>query len=185
MRQFSFINSQKNRNIALSDPAGYGITPGVGSDPCNRVDKVYFQPPGVIGAKKIGVAGVNVLGNSCYSGVTTAPDLSEVQYSLDGGVSWLTTFSNYTAVPSTLGIFNKMYIRQTDICRTNDLPSGTYNIAIRYKNWKYNYSPPSNWPVPFISTPATQNIPGASCLTYGNTNSNSYVYEYYPNVIIP
>lgn len=177
MRQFSFINSQKNRNIALSDPAGYGITPGVGSDPCNRVDKVYFQPPGVIGAKKIGVAGVNVLGNSCYSGVTTAPDLSEVQYSLDGGVSWIYTMKNYTA-PSNFYIKNERFIRQIDFCRTDDLPSGTYNIVIRYKNWKYNTPPGTGftWPIPSPST---------DCSIYGNNNANTYIYEYYPNITIP
>lgn len=177
-RFVSDCSSLDQYSLALSDPAGYGITPGAGSEPCNRVDKVYIQLPGTLGPKKIGVAGVNMLGNTCYGTLPVAPDLSEVQYSLDGGSTWINTLQNYLASPTSLGIYNSRFIREFDLCRSNDLASGTYTIIIRYKNWKYNTAPGTGftWPIPTTTT---------ACRTYGNDNANSYIYEYYPNITIP
>ncbi|MBI2730685.1 MAG: hypothetical protein HYX40_08040 [Sphingobacteriales bacterium] len=161
--------------LAPADPAGYGISPGDATQPCNRVDKVYFQPPGIIASNVIGVVGCNIFGNSCYSSFFVVPSLSETQYSLDGGATFQ-SFINYTATsPSGMPINNSRFIREFDIAKSSPISSGTYNLVIRYKNWRYNNSS-YQWQIP-TSTNA--------CQTYSNTLGNSYVYEYYFGTVIP
>lgn len=162
--------------LTLSDPAGWGYTPGTAYTPCSRNEKGWFQTPGTLGSHIIGIAGYNVLSNACdYSGTFIRPDLQEVQYSLNGGVTW-NSFLNYTATtPSGLGILNSKYIRYSDFAKSPAITAGTYNLVIRYKNWKYNTAPPATWPLPTIST---------ACRTYSNDLDNSYAYEYYPGIVI-
>lgn len=159
--------------LAPADPAGYGITPGDGTQPCNRIDKAYFQAPGIIASNVIGVAGFNVFGYSCYSSFFVAPDLLEAQYSLNGGVDFL-SLKNYTANTPVLPINGSKFIRGIDFAKSDPISPGTYNIVIKYKNWKYN-SVSSQWQIPTTTT---------ACRTYGNDNDNSYVYEYYPGTVI-
>lgn len=171
----SDCSSLDQYGLALSDPAGWGFSPGTAYSPCSRNEKGWFSATALY--RRLSISGYNPLSNSCdYSGVFIRPDLQAVQYSFNNGSTW-SDFQNYTATtPSGLGILNSKYVRYSDFAQSPLLTPGTYNIVIRYKNWKYNSTPPSNWPIPTTAT---------ACRTYGNDLDNSYGYEFYPNTVIP
>ena len=112
-----------------------------------------------------------------FGGSFTATDLQQVQYNIDGGTFF--DMDNYTA--TGLLIANTGFVRAIDFYRVTGLPSGSHLLGLRYRNWKYNSSPPSNWLPPTLST---------ACRSYANTSLpttpvdqqdySTWAYQYWP-----
>ncbi|NOT94606.1 hypothetical protein [Ferruginibacter sp.] len=161
--------------------SAYGFTANTGLLPCDRHERPIFQQPFVFNGHQIGISGYDPL-NSCGSYNTSfiRPDLQEVNYSLDGGISW-SVFTIPTA-PTSNPIYSSGYIRYNDFINTPVLPIGTYNVVIRYRNWKYNGTPPNPLTIPLLNN-ACRNIGPFSINSPGELYA-SYTYEYYPNTVI-
>lgn len=154
----------------------YGFTGASGNDPCKRNDKAWVTTGPSAGGSML-VAGYNAGGfASCGFGSTfIATDLQEVQYNIDGG-TW-TNMDNYTA--TGLGIANSAYVRAGDFCRVTGLPSGSHLVGLRYRNFKYNTTPPSNWPFPTGSNTLCRSYANTS-LPSGQQDYSTWAYTYWP-----
>ena len=170
-------------NLWIVPVTAFGFTGDSGNDPCKRNEKAWpdFSAGGSY-SSRIAIAGYNATAlTTCgYGNPFNEPDLQEVQYSTDGGASWY-DFANDITANNTLGIYNTAFIRKDDIARSATFSSGTYDIIIRYRNWKYNGSP-SGWPQPAYAN--------SDCSSPGDNPTNNpsstpwttYAYAYYPNV---
>lgn len=154
----------------------YGFTGSSGYDPCERNDKAYVSTaPG--SSAIMTVAGYNAGGfvTCSFGGSFVAADLQEVQYDVDGG-GW-TNMDNFTA--TGLGIANSAFVRGIDFCQTATLPSGTgHLVTLRYRNFRYNTAPPSNWPLPtglntLCKTYANMSLPS------GQQDYSTWAYSYW------
>ncbi len=182
-----FVTDCKNGDLSYSlwllPVTAYGFTGSSGNDPCQRNEKAWpdFSVGGSY-SNRIAIAGYNAtLLTTCgYGSPFNEPDLQEVQYSSNGGASW-NNFTNDITAGNTLGIYNTAFIRKDDIARSATFSSGTYDIIIRYRNWKYVGTNPSGWPVPSGTN---------DCFSPGDNPSNNtssttystYAYAYYPGV---
>lgn len=152
----------------------FGFTGNSGDDPCERNEMAW--PNFNSSTHKIEITGYNALSLSCgYGSPFIEPDLQQVQYSLDGGATWVNC-SNLTA-SNTYGIYNTSYIRKADVAYSPTITAGTYDVTIRYRNWKYISSSPTNYPTPS----------GSDCHSVGdgsNTLESTYAYKYYKGVTL-
>lgn len=163
----------------------WGFTGNSGLSPCDRTEKVWFLPPGNFNDHKIGVAGYDPLFNCTnYGGSFVRPDLQQVSYSLDSGVTW-NLFSVNTAQTNN-PILSSGYIRQTDFAETPVLTPGNYTVILRYRNWKYNGTPPNPLVVPIYPTTACRNlgIPYSYNPPTPEEEHASYTYEYWTQITI-
>ena len=160
----------------------FGYTSASGNDPCKRNEKAWFGwNAGGSYANRLTITGYDATSPppSCgYGSTFVRPDLQQVQYSLDGGANW-SDFINDVTAANNLGIYTTAYIRKDDIARSALLTQGvTYNVIIRFRNWKYVGTNPSGWPLP------DPNTPNFDCFNNGDGSStySSYAYEYWPGV---
>lgn len=169
----------------------YGFTGDSGFDPCKRNDEVgLLWNLGGSYTNRLVVYGFDpVVSAPCdgYSGSTIKPDLSQVQYSIDGGASW-TYFKNDITANNSLGIYNYQpdntcFIRQDDFARSEPLTQGvTYDVILRFRNWKYSGSIPPTWTIPTPST-ACFSIGDPNSQSTNNPNESNYAYKYIPGVV--
>jgi len=160
----------------------YGFSNASANDPCERNEKAWYGVGGSGSyANRISITGYDAASPSACSGSYGSPfvrpDLQEVQYSTDGGATF-SDFRNDITVANTLDIYNSKFIRKDDIARSAAL-SGTYNVVIRYKNWKYIGTTNTNWEIP---------IRANDCFSIGNPasqagsppfeNDSNYAYEF-------
>lgn len=155
----------------------FGYTGSSGNDACKRNEKAWFDfNAGGSYANRLVITGYDLFGSSCgYGGSFTRPDLQQVQYSINGGATWVDFINDVTA--SGTGINGSAFIRKDDIARSPALTQGvTYNVIIRYRNWRYILTNPSGWPTP---------DPNDDCFNIGDNSTiySSYSYDYYPGVV--
>lgn len=144
----SDCSSLDQYQLALSTVSGFGFSTPLNSSPCSRNDRTFYQNPGILEYRKIGIAGYDPIGNCSYS-AGAAPSLQEVQYSVDNG-AWV-GFDNTSYVPSSAGYYGSAFVSQYDFAKSQTaLTPGMHTIKIRYRNWKYNNNEPS-FPVPTTS----------------------------------
>lgn len=157
----------------------YGFSNASANDPCERNEKAWYGVGGTGSyANRISITGYDALSLSCgYGSPFLRPDLQEVQYSINGGATFL-DFTNDITAGNTLGIYGTKFIRKDDVARSAVL-SGRYNVVIRYKNWKYN-SFSSTWPLPTTANGDCFSIgdPDSQATTPPNENFSNYAYEY-------
>ena len=170
-------------------PAHYfGFTSATGENPCNRNDYPIFQDPSIFGLhNKIGIAGYDPLFIcSQFGGSFIRTDLQQVEYSVNGG-------ANFVPFPHVLGggsttnpILPDGYLRYLDFAESDStvLGPGTYDVILRFRNWKYN-----SVPSPLTIPTETTGLPNTACKSAGNdpTTPSSYstwAYEYWPGVVI-
>ena len=166
----------------------FGFTGNLGNDPCERNEKAWY---GVGGSgsytNRISITGYEAISLSCgYGSPFIRPDLQEVEYSLNGGASW-NPFINDITAGSTLGIYATSFIRKDDIARSAVLTTGTYDVVLRYKNWKYiNTTPTTNWPQPTAANDCFSiGDPASQSTTPPTTNFSNFAYEYRGVLVIP
>ncbi|MBX2934977.1 MAG: hypothetical protein KF825_12100 [Ferruginibacter sp.] len=170
----------------------YGFTGDNAFDPCKRNDEVGLNwNLGGSFTNRLVVIGFDpVVSLPCggYGGLTIKPDLFQVQYSIDGGLSW-NYFKNDVTASNTLGIYNydptsnSCFIRQDDFARSEPLTQGvTYDVILRYRNWKYSGSIPNSWPIPTPST-ACFSIGDPLSQSTNTPNESNYAYKYIPGVV--
>ena len=120
-------------SITPTSVVGLGWDVQLGSDPCTRNDKAWFQPPGALGYRQIGVFGYDPLGVCPSYTAGASPSYQHVEYSLDNGVTWQGFSTNGSAF-SNLNTYPFVY--RVDYALSSTLAVGTYNIKIRYANVK-------------------------------------------------
>jgi hypothetical protein len=178
----SFASSCPDFYSIFTVPASaYGFTGNTAVSPCDRNDQPGFVYPSAfgLGVHKIGVSNQDPM-NIC--GAFTEPDLQEVQYSLNGGVTW-NLFPNFiSGYPTSNPILQYGFIRYNDFAESVSIASGHYDVIIRFRNWKYS------------SIPSPLTIPdplNGDCQSPDNTNDpaspngySSWAYMYYFNLAI-
>jgi hypothetical protein len=160
----------------------YGFTDASGNDPCQRNEKAFLQwGSGGSYTNRLVAVGYDATSLSCgYGSPFVRPDLQQVQYSIDNGANWVNFTNDITG--TGLPIASTNYIRKDDAARSPTLTQGvSYDVIIRYRNWKYILTNPSGWPVPDFNDDcfSAGDNPGS------NTSSSlysTYAYEFYPNV---
>lgn len=178
------FNTDCNTQYSLwTLPVGiWGFTTNTGLAPCDRHEKIWFQQPSIYNGHKFGVYAYEP-GSVCteYSSTFIRPDLQEVQYFIEGLTTNWQVFTEETA-PTNNPIYANGFLQKTNFVNTPILPPGTYNVIIRYRNWKYSGAIPSPLVVPTL---------GTACQSWGNlTFSNpeydysTWAYEYYPGTVI-
>ncbi len=158
------------------------FTGASGNDPCKRNDKIQCLLAGSTSVGYAPSAYVNTLAapdNTCnYNSTFIIPNVVEVEYSLNDGVTFLT---NMTASSGSL----QNYLKYPGFTFTSapNLTTGTYNLVFRYKNWKYG-DPAKIGAIPFNIPSLTATPP--DCTNTGSPTAGSgFTYYYYGNVIIP
>lgn len=159
----------------------YGFSNASANDPCERNEKAWYSVGGTGSyANRISITGYDaVLPSPCsYGSPFLRPHLQEVEYSINGGASFL-NFTNDITASNTLGIYGTKFIRKDDVARSAAL-SGTYNVVIRYKNWKYiNTTPTTNWPIPIRANDCFSiGNPASQATTPPIENYSNYAYEF-------
>lgn len=168
-------------------PAYYfGFTSNTGEHPCNRNDYPLFQDPSIFAShNKIGIAGYDPLfACSQFGGSFIRTDLQQVEYSLNGGANW-NVFPNVLGGGTTTNLILQFgYLRNSDFAESPIISSGTYDVILRFRNWKYS----SGIPNPLNVQPTYSN---GDCTSASNSNdpgfpigSSSWAYEYWLNVVI-
>lgn len=157
------------------------FTGASGNDPCKRNEKTWFSN---ISSTQSGYIAVYTSdqNNTCSAYNTTfiPPDVQEAEYSTDGGA----TFNGFHNIYA--GNFNNTKFLKSaalHIAESAYITPGTYNVVIRYKNWKYTSSQPT-YPIP-VAVGSGAN----ACTVYGNQsagnyNTSGYTYDYFPNLVI-
>jgi hypothetical protein len=167
-----------NYSVVPMSVTGFGFVTPLNSNPCTRNDKTWFQMPGIVGLRQIGVSGYDPLGFCPSYEAGAAPDYQFVQYSLDNGITW-NNFLNYTAASSgRANLNNQPFVSRLDYARSPTLAVGTYNIKIRYLNTKFNSTSTSLNTVPDASN---------SCINgaiWPPTASPAYTIESFPGVVV-
>ena len=164
-------------------PANYfGFTSATGESPCERNDYPIFQDPSIFGSgNKIGISGYDPLFScSQFGGSFVRTDLQQVEYSVNGGTTW-TPFPNVLGGGSTTNpILTNGYLRYLDYAESNTFASGTYDVILRFRNWKYASVPSPltipNWPTDCRSAGLTSS---------GRDDYETWAYEYWPGIVIP
>lgn len=156
----------------------YGFTGDSGNDPCKRNEKAWFDyNTGGSYADRFVITGFDAASLSCgYSSPFIRPDLQEVQYSINNGTTWNNFINDITA--SGQGIDGTAFIRKDDVARSAYIGSGTYNVIIRYRNWKYSGSS-SGWPTPSEFNGDCKSV---GDIGNGNPTNSTYAYEYFLGV---
>ncbi len=156
-------------SISPTSVVGLGWDVALSSGACDRNDKAWFQQPGMLGYRQIGVFGYDPLGlcSSYTAGVSPTHQL--VQYSLDNGASW----KNFASTSSPFFPLNtSTFVTRTDYAISSQLPVGTYDIKVRYANVASSASI-------YTTLPDEYN----SCLT-GTWLTPLWTVESYPGVIV-
>ena len=133
---------------------------------------------------KIGIGGYDPFyACSQYGGSFLRPDLQQVEYSYDNGANWFAFSNDLGGVPQGNPILQYGYIRYSDFAESDptDIGPGTYNIILRFRNWKYA-SIPSPLTVPSSSTDC--HSAGNTSLPSGQQDYATYAYEYWPGIVI-
>ncbi len=172
----------------ITPASAFGFTGNTGLQPCDRNDRPIFMPPGQGGVDldKIGIAGYDplFLCSEYGSNGFTRTHLQQVEYSVNSGTNWFPFPNDLNGVPMGNPILQYGYIRYDDFAESdpNDLGSGTYNIILRFRNWKYNSVPSP------LTIPTTVNgdchSAGNTSLPSGQQNYATWAYEYHPNITI-
>lgn len=163
----------------------FGFTGNTGEHPCDRNDYPLFQDPSIFpGQHKIGIAGYDpTYACSEFGGNFLRTDLQQVEYSINNGATWY-PFPNVLGGGSTTNpILQYGYLRYLDFAESPSITPGTYNVILRFKNWKY-----ASVPNP-LTIPSTGN---GDCHSYGNPSLPSqperdyaeWAYEYWMGVTI-
>ncbi len=170
-------------------PVGlFGFTTNTGLAPCDRNEKAWFQNSSLFNNKKIGVSGYDpVFSCSNYGGSFVRTDLQEVGYWIIGLSTTWQKFSNAT-IPTSNNILANGFLQQTDFAEspviTVTTPT-TYTVILRYRNWKYNGTPPSPLVVPILSTACRyMGIPYTIPNNPVEEDYASYSYEYITGQLI-
>jgi len=141
-------------SISPTSVVGLGWDVPLSSGACDRNDKAWFQPPGALGYRQIGIYGYDPLSlcPSYTAGVN--PSYQKVEYSLDNGATW-TPFNTTGSAYSNIN--NTPFVYKFDFALSATLAVGTYDVKIRYANVKLSsgYS--------LGTTPTSSN----SCITGG------------------
>lgn len=158
----------------------WGFTGNSGYDPCERNEKAWFDyNTGGSYADRFVITGYDLVSLSCgYGSPFIRPDLQEVQYSINNGTTWNNFINDVTA--SGAGIDGTAFIRKDDIARSAYIGSGTYDVIIRYRNWKYIGTNPTGWPIP--DEPTNGDCKSVGDIGNGNPLYSTYAYEYFPGV---
>lgn len=168
----SDCESLENYSVIPLGVTGYGYWTPLDSDACTRNDKVWFQLPGNVGYRQIGVCGADPLFDCDYDILASGPTFQQVDYSLDDGVNW-TPFYNYTSIYTS--IRGTGFLATYDFGRSATLSPGTYNMKIRYRNIKYTKVP----------TPPAGTLPDASNSCGTNTWSTPlWTIESFHGVVV-
>lgn len=167
-------------------PASYfGFTGNTGLNPCDRNDRPIFLPPSIFaGQDRIGMSGYDPLYVcSEYGGSFIRTDLQQVEYSINGGLDWNPFPNELDGIPSGNPILPDGYIRYFDFAEsdTTILTAGTYDIIIRFRNWKYD-TYPSTLTIP--TDPPDCHSAGNPSLPSGQQNYATWAYEYWPGIVI-
>ncbi len=161
-----------------------GFTGASGNDPCKRNEKILclLATNGTTYAASVSVNTVASSINTCiYNSTFIAPDVIEAQYSLNGGLSWLSNMTGYGNGGTGLIPYNAP--TSTGFFMSGPtLPTGNYNLVFRYRNWKYTNP---NWYANFPPLTPTPPSGGNGCVNGGNgTTGSGYTYYYYGNITI-
>lgn len=167
----SDCNPAEQDNYPLTNVVGILLDVPLGSAPCSRNDKAWYQPPGAFHAQKIGVYGFDPLGLCPSYTAGTPPSYQKIQYSINNGASWNPFFTNGSAF---IQINGTEYVGNEDYAVSALLSSGTYDVKIRYANVYLNSG------VPVGTYPHS----GNSCITGGWTTI-LWTEETRTGVVIP
>ena len=169
--------------VAPMDPNGKGglYYGELNSTPTTRNDKCFFlgNGPGNLDPSGITIAGYDVTASCPTTGIVPSPDYSEVEYRLNPSSPWL-PFQNKTSPYPVNG--NKFLTFSDFGVNEQGIPSGTYDIQIRYRNITLKPSAtfgdiPYNDDIENFHVPSGQT---ANC----DVNRNFY-YEIEYGVVIP
>jgi hypothetical protein len=155
-----------NYSIAPMGVTGFGFSTVLNNDPCTRNDKCWFQLPGMVGYRQLGIAGYDPTSSCSSYTAGSAPSYQEAQYSTDNGATW-NNYVNFTSPYSN--IINTQFFSRLDFGVSTTLSPGTYNVVIRYRNYKF-----TSGGTPLNTLPTS----GNSCIT------PVWSYEYYPGVVV-
>jgi hypothetical protein len=162
-----------NYAVVPMSVTGFGFTSPLNSNPCTRNDKAWFQLPGQVGYRQIGITGYDPLGVCPSYEAGAAPSYQRVQYSINNG-PWV-GFKNSTAQGAGRpALNNQQFVSRTDFALSDGLAPGTYNIRIRYANTKFNSSSTS-----LNTVPDNFN----SCIN-GGWGTEAWTVESYPGVVV-
>jgi hypothetical protein len=167
-----------------TDPiVAFGYTDASTNDPCKRNDKVWPTPPGLggNGTNILEVISFNPLSLPCYDNTFITPDLSQIEYNIDGSSNWIPMIVTQSLTGIYLG---RYYFMENDYGVSGTLPSGTHIIGLRYRNWKFTppngLGPDPDYSIACGSPGNLTTLPSPITESYRNS---TYAYEYYRCII--
>jgi hypothetical protein len=182
-----------NYTVGSAPVTSAGFTGASGNNPCTRNDKIFCTVSSSGGANpsySVSAACFTPLNFCTTYGNFTPPDVIQVEYSLTGGSPtsiWYHNLTGYNNNGTGFIPYNAPG-SQGSFMSSPALPSGTYNIVYRYRNWKYNNAA---WFSTFPYTPPTLST---ACGNFGNMSAepdllgysiSGMTYVYYGNLIVP